>query len=287
MADPLILDPGATNAGCGSCTIISSAVGPFPTTIAGIAFTADLQIDSAPGASGVVSATETGSFEIFSFNHAGSGITTDYNIYGTFQINGTGSWTGSTFIFSAVTAGTVIDLTANPGAIGPPTFVQATQGNPGVTSHNGTDFSLGQAVVTGLAGLTDATFGGVGQNQNNGTQFGASLHLNPTPGTTGPTGFFQNVNADGLNLVLGSSDSSNFVEINGALQAFGTDGCPVTTCTDLQTEYAALGQGANGSLTFDVVLPEPGSLALLGAALIGFGGLLGGRRRRKQNARVV
>jgi hypothetical protein len=294
---PLLLNPSASNGGTSPCTSggtpcqISPKWGTFPVSQADLIFTSDLQIQSGYNAAGSIYSTETGSFLFTDWGAAyPQGLLSDYNIYGTFQIDGFGTWNGTgTYTLSTPTFA-VINLYANPGgaggAVDAPTFTQATQtGGPGVTSNNPNDFLLATATVTGFtaSGVPIATFTGGGATAS-GEDLGVVLGLVPTANTTGLNGFWQNVLAGGLNLFVTATNGSSGTEVIAGLQGLNTDGCPVASCADLKTKAQFFASGGtppshgNGSVTF--LVPEPGTLGLLGSALIFLGAM---RLRRRES----
>lgn len=269
FAAPLIANPSNTNNGVGA---LDSSVGAFTADSSQMNFSADLIIQSQPAAGGPVASSEYGSFLFTDFKLGNtvqtSGLGT-YNIYGTFLIQGTGSWSGPLYSLSSLTDA-LITLYAEPTGGTTPTQVTPSQGNPGIEGHAG-DLDLG-TFSFGNVGLAEALFAGAGSF----TVFDSALVPNLNSDFTGADGFFQNVIGNGLNLTINSSDSSTGTDVTASIVANGTDGCTQSGgCTDFLTNWT----GANGSITYDV--PEPASLALLGGGLLGLGVL---RRRKSRKA---
>src|SRR6476646_10766820 len=92
-AGPLELNPSAPN-GAFPTLDQTLTTNPFFTTNSNTAFSGDLHILGTPGSSNTVSATETGSILITTFNVLSGGpntnVTTTYNLYATYTISGTG-----------------------------------------------------------------------------------------------------------------------------------------------------------------------------------------------------
>jgi len=289
LAGPVQINPTANNGGLG---VVSAADPSFFATQSGLRFTSDLQVDSAINAAGSVHAVESGSLLFTDWGVSAHGLLSHYNVYGVFSIAGNGHWSAGTFTLDGAPTAFSFSLFANPNGTAFPTFHQATQSDSGVANTFASDFLLAGLFINGFNGSPTATFTYGGGPTSNSEQINAALGLNPAPGTSGATGFWENL-VGAFNLNVGASASSN--NPNGATGeitqydvAAGTDSCPVAECVGLSTHgnFGSLFGGddntasfGNGTLTYDLQLPEPATLGLFGFGLLGLGFI---SRRRKQ-----
>ena len=275
FAATITLNPEATN-GLGPAGVLSATNPAFVTDKATTDFASLLSIAALPGSNTNAAFTETGFFLTEAFSGApSSGVITNYNIYATFTVTGTGSYaSGNTFTANNGGLSINVNFYGSPGNQGASglSFSTPTGGNPtGVTAGPG-DFLLGTstllAPITATATAITAptlTTPGIAL-----TVLSAYLDFVPAPGTTGVDGFFQAPIP--FQVVL--STSAIGTPVNGGNgTSWVTDGVNSFYTTNVTEK--GLGSGS-GNIIF--ATPEPGSLALIGLAFAGMG-LLGYRRR--------
>ena len=259
------LDPAATNGGAGQ---LSATNGPFTTDKATTNFGSFLTINSLPGAVGPVTATETGFFDINQFSitpNSTSGLHSNYFIYATFTISTTGIWAGTTFIGSpgatTVTA-TVHGSPGNQTASGLQ-YCNPTSGTFGICTPGSSDFILGTASLnTGItaSATTTGTSSGLAAES-----FDAILNFLPAAGTTGLSGFWQSPIP--FNVTLNTSATGN---AGSPGTTYTTSGGKTFILTSVTAGTNPIGAGS-GNIIFQSVVPEPGTLALVGLAILALG----------------
>jgi len=298
LAGPLELNPSAPNGPLptldttctGSCITTNY---PFFTTNSNTAFTSFLEVNGTPGSAGTQTVSETGSVLITTFNvlsPAGgtSNVTTNYNVYATFTLSGTGTWTANQFnVNGPVSATVTLWGSPNNNTTSGLNFTTPTLGGFGVT-QGPTDFTLGTAQLIAATSVPTASGSCLGAGPCTDstlatTSFNGLFNFAPAPNTFGPTGFLVNI-------------SGPFQLSIGAVQGGAPQGTTETVTAGGKTDFVVAvtggtcsGTGFNGNcpggggqFTYAVAVPEPASLALLGGGLIAFGFFGGLRRRRNQ-----
>jgi len=280
------LDPTAANLGAptgfpgpgapcaGTACVLSSTTPAFQASQAKDVFGSLLTIGSLTGsATANVGFHETGYFQITGYDllpQSTTGLGTKYNVFGTFDLTGVGGFNSTnTFTASSVSAFTST-IYGVPGGASGLAFTTPTSGNPtGVTNPGTGVFKLGSAAYFGgPASATAIDFGGgVGF-----TVLVAPLLFNAYNGVGGPGTYWKDPNP--FIITLATAQTGNLPQggIGTFVTANGTLGCPVgSTCFTTTVATDGTGSGA-GTINFGAVVPEPGSVALIGLALalVGF-----------------
>jgi hypothetical protein len=282
----LTLDPSKTNLPAGG--VIDPATPAF--TANGAVFGGGSLIDIAGTGTGV-SSFEKGNINFTNFQLGGNNSPSNvnlplhYQIFGTYFISTTGNYSAATpggAGFFAATSVNAVDVTLyaipttgtfgtydGPMPVAPFNSPPASLAGFGVTGTSG-QFVIGTAhlINDGLAGASVMTNGGPNASD---LMFNGDLLFTPATGTTPatctgapPCGFFE------------SPVELNFeVSVANTIPPLSTS--VTTTVTDTLITNTSTG---GGSLSFLAApIPEPASLSIFGAALLGFG--FARRRSRK------
>jgi hypothetical protein len=278
----LTLNPSATNGGAGT---LDAGTSSFETNNSQTAFTSLLDVGATTGAT---TYSESGNLQILNFNPAPgttSNVTNTYNVYATFKVQGTGAWTDATTFVADPNAISLFDVTiygspgcttsgSHPGsgcgATSGLVFSTPTTGNATTLAQFGitqspADFLLGNSTLipttTNQASFTLSS----DPNSNSGgtaaTNIIALVDFTPAAGTSGVGGFWEK--PDPFLINIGTQEGGNNNNTNYAVSG----GHVVITTTNV----GGVNQGG-GSLNYEAVVPEPGTLALLSAGLLAAGG---------------
>ncbi len=261
------LNPSAPNAGA----VGGSALGPngaFVTDKGTTDFASALQISGAPNTAGPHAFAETGFLRVVEWagvTNTVSGVTLDYNVYALFSISGFGAWVApGTFVGDPLGLTVTATIYGSPGsaALG---LTTPTPGTFGITPGAG-DFILGTGTL--LQGLSaQANLFGNGSAL---ATFAALLSFTPAIGTDGAGGFWDKPRPFRVNIDTSGIGLNQFT-------TWVTDGVNTTITTAVTPQLAGGGSGNIGFLQ----VPEPGSVALLGAVLVAGAGVARVRARSK------
>jgi hypothetical protein len=268
----ITLNPSAPNTGCtnlvaGACGAIDPAKGSFDTDNSHIGYTGFLDIAASTGAT---TFAEAGNFKVTDFTLLGAliptNILTNFNIYAGYNGTGAGQWVSPANFVTTGIATLNVTLYASPVgstgfALGNPTSGSAaTPAAQGITFGT-LDFILGTSSLIPDTSNFGTASKGAGNTAS--TTLTVLLNFTPATGTTGATGFFEAPVP--FVITIGSQAGGN--ANNTTFAALGSG-----------VRFSTINNNGGGSLSYTTVVPEPGSLALLGLAFAGMG-FIGYRRR--------
>lgn len=260
LATVITFNPQANN-GLGATGVIDAATPAFNASglITDLASTLVIS-----GNSGVQTFVETGTISVKTFENGGgtvpgTNVVTNYTVNGAFTISGIGAWQpGGTFV-------------ASPGGLSVALTLSAL-------SATANTINLGTAVLAPAPAVGLAfTFSGPlapGSSGSALTSFTALLDFTPAAGTTGVNGFFQAPSPFEINFSVGNAGGTTL----NTGYSVAADGKVTFT---VPTPGAPKG---SANIQFVNKVPEPGTLSLAGAVLLGLG--LVGRRARKTSEKV-
>ena len=249
-------NPQAQN-GLGALGVIDAATPAFNA----VGFSSDLSSSLMINANtGTTTYMETGSINITDFKtlantNALSNVNSNYKIFGNFTLSGSGSWAGG--VFTASAPGTVFSMNLQALSATSQTI------NLGIATLD-TNFPV-VAFSIAFGSVAPGSFGSAL------TSLSAGLKFTPTLGTTGAGGFFQAPSPFDLVLAVGNA-GGNLLNTGYSVDGSGK----VTFVTPLPGTNAG-----TANVTFANRVPEPGSLALVGLAMLGVAAV-----RRKAAAKV-
>ncbi|MDE2454403.1 MAG: flocculation-associated PEP-CTERM protein PepA [Burkholderiales bacterium] len=215
--------------------------------------------------SGTTGFTESGTIAVTSFNSGGTTVantgitgldsTSSWLMNGTFNISGSGTWSGIQYNASTTGLNFTLDLTA---------VNQLTHAtiNLGTATWNASQPTIGFAIAFGSlsAGSSGTGF----------TSLTASMNFAPAAGTSG---FFVAPSPFDIMLAFGNA-GGNTLNTSYSVDSTGkvTVVVPGTGATNAGT----------ANVSFAAPVPEPGALSLAGIALVGLA--FAGRRKARKSA---
>jgi len=292
----LTLNPAATNGGAGSI-YTGPGSGAFQSNQGAMTWLGNLGILSEPGTPGPVAFNESVTFWINSFalgNSAaggsvngagrvdGTGGVNTYYILGTLNLSGSGAWASPNLYVAnpAVTASLNlyglggVNCSNLNNCIGTPTTS---------TASSNSQFGLSNSITGSLIHLASGTYDPIlsealtpeatallGSNGTADEDFAGAFTVTPDSNAEGTNGFFQ------LPPEI-TFDVDSTINTGGSVTQWTDPPCTAGSCTDVTITTP----GAGGNLYFyNTPIPEPASLTLFGAGLLGLGAMIRRKRRK-------